>query len=99
MNPFCVDVLIAPMRRTMPPSLMRHRLRVAYGAAVHQPSSPAPKHVKALGVAGVVEYETPSNDVKHWAFENVPPSATTVTPPAGVMSSRPLCAWHRSMGT
>src|SRR6185312_8588049 len=40
----------------------------------------------------------PSSEVKHWALEKVPPSASTFTTPLGAMSSRPLVALHRSMG-
>src|SRR5437667_11497561 len=41
----------------------------------------------------------PSSEVKHWALEKVPPSASTLTTPLGAMSRRPLVALHRSTGT
>src|SRR5215472_4233397 len=41
----------------------------------------------------------PSSEVKHWALEKFPPSASTVTTPLGWMTSRPLVALHRSTGT
>jgi hypothetical protein len=43
--------------------------------------------------------DTPSSEVKHWALEKVPPSASTVTTPLCWMNSRPLVALHRSTGT
>jgi hypothetical protein len=43
--------------------------------------------------------EAPSSEVKHWAWEKVPPSACTVTTPLGSMNRRPLLALHRSTAT
>src|SRR5690242_17919663 len=38
----------------------------------------------------------PSSEVKHWAFDTLLPSASTLTTPLGAMLSRPLVALHKS---
>src|SRR5262249_15101017 len=43
--------------------------------------------------------ETPSSEVKHWALDQSPPSASTVTEPSAWMNRSPLVAPHRSTGT
>src|SRR5215471_12796659 len=55
-------------------------------------------------VSGVNEFadganETPSSEVKHWALDQLPPSASTVTEPSAWMNKSPLVAPHRSTGT
>src|SRR5204862_7957309 len=53
----------------------------------------------AGGGSAVGANGAPSRDVKHGAWEKVPPGARTVTTPLGAMSKRPLVALHRSTGT
>src|SRR5690348_12375959 len=84
-------VAMAPLRWTIPEMPRTAALEVAKGALVQPFFS-----VRLVKNAGALANEAPSSEVKHWALEKVPPSASTSTTPLGAMCSRPLVALHRS---
>src|SRR5579859_2230415 len=87
-------VAMAPLKCTIPEIVRTSAAEVPNGEPV-QPFC----NVSGVNELADLANETPSNEVKHAALLNAPPSAWTVTTPVGSICSRPLAALHRSTGT
>src|SRR4051812_33452806 len=76
----------------IPPVRVNAASVVLNGALVHP-------FCRVSGVKSERVNEAPSREVKHWALENVPPSAWTPTEPLGWMTLRPFVLPQRLTGT